>query len=89
MERFGDENRYGAVEGFTKDERRRVVRALASHARSLAREGSRRFQEELSSFFDPLDFEPDLDYSPNDPREGPGKAGAPTRSPGELILPPS
>ncbi len=87
MERMGDERRY-AIPGLGTDERRRTIKALAAHVRSRAREGSRLFHEEISGFFDPLDFEADLDYSPEDHPAETTRPGEPPRTPGGLILPP-
>lgn len=88
IERLGDEKRYGSLPGLTAEDRRRAIKALAVHARSLARKGGRILCEEISDFFDPLDFEADLDYSPGD--SGTAKDGDEpmARSPGGLILPP-
>ncbi len=90
--RLSDARRYpDRGPGFSPEERRRAVGALASHIRSLARDGSRRYHEILAGFFDSLDFEADLDYSPEDaaaPDSGPEGPPAPRRSPSGLILPP-
>jgi hypothetical protein len=103
IERLEDSRRYPIGPGFTVEDQMRALGSLASHVRSLARGvtaspasparpganggGTTRHFESISSFFDSLDFEADLDYSPEDARA----AGAPEegvrRSPGGLILP--
>jgi hypothetical protein len=87
MERMADEKRY-SVPGLREDDKRKAVKKLADHIRSVARGASRRYQKEIAGFFDALDFEADLDYSPLDRPAAPAEAAPPPRSPGGLILPP-
>lgn len=90
IERLGDAKRYPLESGFTAEERVRALSVLAAHVRSLARSGasSMRHHEKLARFFDALDFEADLDYSPNDARAALAENDGLRRSAGGLILPP-
>jgi hypothetical protein len=88
LDRLGDGKRYPAGPGLGAEERRRAVGALASHVRSLARDGSRRYFQIIAGFFDALDFEADLDYSPLDAAEGEAVRPAPRKTGSGLILPP-
>jgi hypothetical protein len=102
VERLKDASRYPSGKEASAADRTRALRLLAESIRSRTSPGSRRHHEEISSFFDELDFEADLDYSPHDAaRNAAGErspllhdpalldAGfdSPQRSPGGLILP--
>jgi hypothetical protein len=87
IERMADGKRYPTAPGFSEEDRRRAVGILASHARSLAREGGSRYRDSIARFFDALDFEADLDYSPLDSQATPPDEAGTRRSPGGLILP--
>ena len=97
VDRLGDERRYPLGPGFGAEERAQAiwrlaseVRALAKRARAPAGGSSRcRHNELISSFFDSLDFEADLDYSPQDSKGAAAGDGAPVerRTASGLILP--
>ncbi len=101
IERIRDARRYPVGPGFTVEAQMRALGSLASYIRSLARSATAsparpgakggdttRHFESLSSFFDSLDFEADLDYSPEDPQAAAAQEEAVVRrSPGGLILP--
>ncbi len=95
-ERLGDAKRYPTEKGLGPQEKASAVGKLAAHVRELARgassaEPSFRHHEVISSFFGALDFESDLDYSPDDARNPvvphPHEPEPGRRSPGGLILP--
>jgi hypothetical protein len=67
QERLGDARRYPDAGG--SGSAARILGAIADRARSLAREGTRLLEEEISTFFGALDFEADLDYSPRDGKD--------------------
>jgi len=79
-ERLTDERRYKLPEAWSAEARRDAVQALSTRVRSLETGGAgdhasspkRRHSEILQSFFGNLDFEADLDYSPEDGPEAPG-----------------
>jgi hypothetical protein len=90
IERLGDGRRYPVGPKFTPEERLRAVGTLVAFVLSLRpgslpADGSRRYNELISSFFDALDFEADLDYSPYDTTESPPPE---RRTESGLILPP-
>lgn len=86
-ERLGDRSRYPSEGALEPEGRARALRDLARHVASLGGTGTFRYRDLLASFFDALDFEADLDYSP---RDASGQEGTEApRSPGGLILPPS
>jgi len=95
VERFKDTNRYPLTAQFTVDHRKKALEKLAEHVRSLAKaaggstgEPTFRHHEMISDFFGSLDFEADLDYSPEDEPEDPREHPPERRSPSGLILPP-
>lgn len=67
---FSRSSRYKELEknGFDTDQKRKVLDSLANCARNHAENAdateSQSFIKELKSYFDQLDFEADLDYSP-------------------------
>ncbi len=90
-ERLGDSTRYPSGPGFGTEQKVKAMGKLASHVRSLAQGAQAsaptlKHHEMISSFFGALDFESDLDYSPDDPRGAEGSR-AEKRSPSGLILP--
>jgi len=86
LERLEDTNRYPTVPAFGKEDRARALKILVAHVRALKANGKRKFHERLAEFFDALDFEADLDYSPSDPKTE-AESASQKRSPGGLILP--
>jgi hypothetical protein len=86
LERLQDANRYPALPAFGTEDKARALRSLVTHVRGLKGTGNRRFHERLAGFFDALDFEADLDYSPGDATT-PAESTDQKRSPGGLILP--
>jgi hypothetical protein len=87
MERLNDAGRYPPSAALPTEERLRVLSKLSRAVAALGGEGSHRYEELLGSFFDELDFESDLDYSPLDPKGAPSEAPGQRRSEGGLILP--
>jgi hypothetical protein len=85
-ERLEDEARYPSTPDSESARRLRVISAIAERARRSA-PGSRAIHDEVASFFDALDFESDLDYSPEDSKEDDSPAGFARSSEGGLILP--
>lgn len=102
VERLKDTSRYPESKDLSAADRSRTLNALVESIRSRASPGSRRHHEDVSSFFDELDFEADLDYSPHDAERNAAGERSPFhhdpalldpdfesrhRSPGGLILP--
>jgi hypothetical protein len=85
-ERLEDGERYPATPESETARRLRVIGAIADRARGHG-PGSRVVHDEVASFFDALDFESDLDYSPEDARDDNAPPGFGRRSEGGLILP--
>jgi hypothetical protein len=85
-ERLEDGKRYPASPESEVSRRLRVIAAMADRARAGGT-GSRGIYDEVASFFDALDFESDLDYSPEDARDGDRRSDLDRRSEGGLILP--
>ena len=85
IERLTDGKRYPVSPKFTSEDRVRAMGTLIPFVRSLGADGSRNYHELISSFFDALDFEADLDYSPYD-ASGPGSEKE-RRTESGLILP--
>jgi hypothetical protein len=88
-ERLADTSRYPESPDLTKADRVRVCRDLGRHVASLGGEGSYRYDELLGSFFDSLDFEADLDYSPMDAQERSPGGTNPQQTASGLVLPSS
>ena len=69
---FSRSQRYSNLEknGFDQEQKKKVIEALASCARNHADgesgKESQSYLQELSDYFDQLDFEADLDYSPTE-----------------------
>lgn len=88
-ERLQDAARYGGGGSLGTKDRIRVCRDLARHVGSLGGAGSFHYQERVAGYFDALDFEADLDYSPRDSEgRSPGGDDSPRTASG-LVLPPS
>jgi hypothetical protein len=68
-ERLADQERYPGEAGPGSTSTGRVLAGIADRARSLAGERTRFLEKEMSTFFDALDFEADLDYSPRDGKD--------------------
>ena len=64
--------RYSNLEknGFDQEQKKKVIEALANcaqnHARGESDKESQSYLQEISDYFDQLDFEADLDYSPTE-----------------------
>ena len=84
--RLEDAERYPAAPEAEVSRRLRVISVLADRARAGG-PGSRGVHDEVASFFDALDFESDLDYSPEDAKDDDAPPGFGRRSEGGLILP--
>ena len=84
-DRLEDTKRYPVGPKFTSEDRLRAIGTLLAFVRSMAVDGSQRYHELISSFFDALDFEADLDYSPYDSSQEPRED---RRTESGLILPP-
>lgn len=102
VERLKDTARYPEGKDISAADRSRTLNLLTESIRSRTGPGSKRHHEEVSSFFDELDFEADLDYSPHDAERRAAaerdpllhdpalldvNLGSSHRSPGGLILP--
>lgn len=87
VERLKDRRRYPPSRALTAEDQIRVLSSLAARVRSLGGEGTHKYAESVSSFFGELDFEADLDYSPEDPAAEEQRGGEEHRSPSGLILP--
>jgi hypothetical protein len=87
VERLQDRRRYPPGPAFGTEDQIRVLTSLAASARSLGGEGSHKYVESVSSFFGELNFEADLDYSPEDAAAVAEHGGKEHRSPSGLILP--
>ena len=87
VERLQDRRRYPPGPAFGTEDQIRVLTSLAARARSLGDEGTHKYAESVSSFFSELNFEADLDYSPEDAAPSASPAGEEHRSPSGLILP--
>jgi hypothetical protein len=74
-ERLEDAKRYPRRPDWGPTEWTRTIGALVAHVRSLGGEETTAYWDEVANFFDALDFEADLDYSPLD-----GKTEAPPAS---------
>jgi len=85
-ERLEDKERYPASPEAEVSRRLRIIAAMADRARAGG-PGSRAIHDEIASFFDSLDFESDLDYSPEDARDDDAPPGFGRHSGGGLILP--
>jgi hypothetical protein len=68
-ERLADQKRYPAEPAPGSTAMGHVLAGIADRARSLAGERTRFLEKEMSTFFDSLDFEADLDYSPRDGKD--------------------
>ena len=90
---FKKSSRYAALgeSGFETDSQKKVLEALAAcaerHQGAENAEESLSFLEEINSYFDQLDFEADLDYSPLEELEEETTTPAGGESEGGLILP--
>ena len=90
---FKGSSRYTALgkSGFEADSQKKVLKSLAACARKHQgpenSEESLSFLEEISAYFDQLDFEADLDYSPLEELEDETNTLAGKKSEGGLILP--
>ena len=87
VNRLENSRRYPPSPTFGKEDQRRALTSLLNHVRDLGGDGTYRYFETISAFFDALDFEADLDYSPeDDTRQETGERELP-RSAGGLLLP--
>ena len=85
--------RYLALEekGFEPEQRKKVLLALAAssqnHSADEPGEEEQSFLRELGSYFDELDFEADLDYSPLEELAEEGKANGAEAAEDDLVVP--
>lgn len=94
QERFEDTGRYPLSKEFSVDHRKKALEKLVSHLRSLAQPRAAGSSTEtfhhhtlIADFFGSLDFEADLDYSPDDAPHPEEESRGEKRTPGGLILP--